>query len=398
MGRKTEAGIRTVRLKKKEDRRVRRGHPWVFSNELESKLSGMEPGELVEVVDHSGRPVGMGYANPNSLIAVRMLTRGGGDVGPGLILERVATAKALRERLYPGRETYRAVFSESDLLPGLVVDRYGSWLVLQVLTAGMERMMPWVLDALREAYRPEGIVLRNDSSQRRLEGLTIEKRVLEGEYPGAVTVSLAGILFNVDMLAGQKTGFFLDQVDNYRLLDRVVQGAEVLDLFCHTGAWGLYAAKAGADAVIGVDSSATALGSARENAALNNLTGGVSFIEEDAFDYLKRLTASGKKHGVVVVDPPAFVKSRAKIAEGLKGYMDLNVRAMKAVAPGGFLISASCSHHVGMEGFKEVLRAAAAGAGRAVRLIEMRSQSGDHPVLIVAPETEYLKCALMQVL
>ena len=390
--------LKILRLKKKEDRRLRRGHPWAFSNEFESKLSGIEPGELVAVTDHEGRPVGTGYANPHSLIAVRILCGPGEEFGPGLLRDRVQGARALRDLFCAGREAYRAVFSESDLLPGLVVDRYGDWLSVQALTAGMDRLLPHALDALREAYGPAGIVLRNDSSQRALEGLPLEKTVLEGDYPGRVDIGIAGLRFKVDLLGGQKTGFFLDQVDNYSLLDKVAGGSEVLDLFCHTGAWTLYAAHAGAASALGVDSSGPALALALENARANGLDGTASFMEEDVFSALKRINASGKRYDVVVVDPPAFIKSRAKLAEGLKGYRNLNAQAMKAVRPGGFLISSSCSHHLDRETFREVLRAGALGAGRAVRLLEMRSQSKDHPVLLAAPETEYLKCALLQVL
>ena len=393
-----EVIIKTLRLNKKEDRRIRRGHPWVFSNEIEGKLTGIEPGDIVGVSDHAGRPVGTGYANPRSLIAVRILARHGEEIGRELVAERVRQARRMRELFYPGRDTYRAVFSESDLLPGLVVDRYSGWLSVQSLTAGIERMLPEVISALVEVYAPEGIVLRNDSRQRQLEGLPVEKKLAQGELPERLVVELAGLKFSVDLMGGQKTGFFLDQVDNYSLLDKVANGAEVLDLFCHTGAWSLYAAKAGARAVTGVDSSAHALGTAAVNAGLNGMTDRVGFVEDDAFKALKRLTAGGRTYGVVVSDPPSFIKSRAKLAEGLKGYRDINTKVIAAVRPGGFLVSCSCSHHMDRREFLEVLRSSASGAGRTVRLIEMRSQSKDHPVLVAAPETEYLKSALLQVL
>jgi len=389
--------INTLKLRKKEDRRIRRGHPWVFSNEIETPLTGMEPGCLVELVDYDGKPVGTGYANPHSLIAVRLMARRGEEVGPALIRDRVMGALSLRERLCPGRDAYRAVYSESDLLPGLIVDRYGSWLSVQSLTAGMERLMPMVLEALAEVFSPEGIVLRNDSPQRALEGLKAEKSVALGQYGGPVTVNIGGSAFRVDLLEGQKTGFFLDQVDNYRLLDGVSDGNDVLDLFCHTGAWGITAARAGASEVVCVDSSAPALSIAEENAGLNGLAGRLGFVREDAFSFLKGALDSGRKYGVVVVDPPAFIKSRAKVAEGLKGYRDLNIKAMKAVRTGGFLITCSCSHHLERETFREMIRTAASASGRTVRLIEMRGQSKDHPALVAAPETEYLKCALLQV-
>lgn len=336
--------------------------------------------------------------NPHSLIAVRMLCGPGEEFGPALIKKRITRARELREIFYPGQKAYRAVFSESDLLPGLVVDRYGDWLSVQAATAGMERLMPQVMEALREVYSPEGIVIRNDSRLRTLEGLPIEKKVAEGDYTGPLAVEIAGIKFAVDLLEGQKTGFFLDQVDNYQLLDRIAKGKEVLDLFCHTGAWALYAAKAGAALALGVDSSGPALALANGNAQANGLSGTTSFLEEDAFNALKRLIGKGKSYDVVVVDPPAFIKSKSKTAEGIKGYRDLNAKAMKVVKPGGFLISSSCSHHLEREAFRDVLRESASSVGRGARLLEMRSQSKDHPALVSAPETDYLKCALLQIM
>ncbi|MGA2193134.1 MAG: class I SAM-dependent rRNA methyltransferase [Nitrospirota bacterium] len=398
MRRRLERDIKTLRLKKKEDRRLRRGHPWAFSNEFDKgALSGIEPGELVVLEDHSGKPVGIGYANPHSLIAVRLLTRKKEDITFELIKGRIAEAKKLRESFYPDRDTYRAVFSESDMLPGLVVDRYGQWLSIQVLTAGIERLGPDVLRALDDVYGPEGMVLRNDSSLRAMEGLPQEKTVVKGDYAGPVTVLVEGLRFKVDLMEGQKTGFFLDQVDNYSLLDGISEGADVLDLFCHTGAWSLYSARAGAKTVTGIDSSANALKLAGDNAGLNGVEN-VNFLRADAFDALKNFLGSGKRFDVIVSDPPAFIKSRARLAEGLKGYRDLNVKAMKLVTPGGYLISCSCSFHLDRERFVEMLRESASGAGRSVRMLELRSQSKDHPVLLAAPETEYLKCALLQVL
>lgn len=350
------------------------------------------------LADHSGKYVATGYANPHSLIAFRVITRTHEEIDAGLIRERVAAAKALRERFYPGRKTLRVFYSESDFLPGLIVDRYGDWLSVQSLTAGCERLLPLILDSLREIYRPSGIVLRNDSGLRALEGLPIEKKVAAGEYAGPIEVELPGLRLFVDPMEGQKTGFFLDQVDNYRLLDDIAPEADALDLFCHTGAWALSAAKRGAARCTGVDSSEAALSLAGRNAGINGLEDRVEFVREDVFKAMKRLRADGKRFGVVVSDPPAFVKSRARLAEGVRGYRDLNTRVMELVREGGFLISCSCSYHLDKNAFLDVLRESAAGAGRTLRLIEMRSQSRDHPVLLAAPETEYLKCALLQVL
>jgi 23S rRNA (cytosine1962-C5)-methyltransferase len=389
--------IKTLKLKRKEDRRLRRGHPWAFSNEFETPFTGIDPGEVVEVSDHSGKFVGIGYANPHSLIAVRLLTREHEETGPAFVSQRVELAKRLRDRIYPGRESCRVFFSESDLLPGLIVDRYGRHLCVQSLTAGVERLMPAIIDALVEAYAPAGIILRNDTGQRQLEGLPLEKKLVYGTYDGPVDVEIGGLRFSVDLMEGQKTGFFLDQVDNYRVLDTISEGADALDLFCHTGAWAMSAVRKGAASCTGIDSSAHALETASANARLNGLESRLDFAREDAFGALKRLGGEGRRYGLIISDPPAFIKSRSKVAEGLKGYRDLNTRVMRLVKPGGWLVSCSCSHHMDRETFLEVLRSAAAGADRTVRLLELRSQSKDHPVLLAAPETEYLKCALLQV-
>ena len=350
------------------------------------------------MTDHSGGFVGIGYANPHSLIAVRLLTREHEETGPAFVHQRVELAKRFRDQLYPGRESCRVFFSESDLLPGLIVDRYGKHLCVQSLTAGVEQLMPAILDALVETYAPEGIILRNDTGLRQLEGLPLEKKIAYGNYDGPVDVEIGGLHFKVDLMEGQKTGFFLDQVDNYPVLDTISEGEDALDLFCHTGAWAMSAVKKGATSCTGIDSSAQALDTASANTKLNGLESGVRFVREDVFGALKRLGSEGRRYGLIISDPPAFIKSRSKIAEGLKGYRDLNTRVMRLVKPGGWLVSCSCSHHMDRETFLEVLRSAAAGAGRTVRLVEFRSQSRDHPVLLAAPETEYLKCVLLQVL
>ena len=404
--------MKTLRLKKKEDRRIRRGHPWAFSNEFEEIPRGLIPGEIVRVVDYAGNIVGEGYANPHTLIAVRLLTRGEEPFTTDLLKKRIEDAKALRERFYPdrrgpgrsrsaARNSWRAVYSESDLLPGLIVDKYGGWLSVQVLTQGMERLFPDVLDALKEIYCPAGIVLRNDSKLRALEGLQTEKRVVYGEYAGRTEIELDGLRMRADLLEGQKTGFFLDQADNYSILENISRGADVLDLFCHTGAWGISALISGAKGAAFVDSSESALAMAGENAELNGFNSRTEFIREDALKVVKRFADEGRKFDVVVADPPAFIKSRQKIAEGLRGYRDLNARCLRLVRPGGFMITCSCSHHLSRENFLEMLRSSAAAAGRpasgrAARIIEMRSQAKDHPILLAAPETEYLKCALVQ--
>jgi 23S rRNA (cytosine1962-C5)-methyltransferase len=384
----------TIKLKKREERRIRRGHPWVFANEIDANLKSFEPGERVQVTDHSGRPIGEGYINPHSLIAVRMLTRGRENFSLGTLRKRITEAYALRRRFYPGRHSYRAIYSESDLLPGLIVDKYDGWLAVQVTTAGMEAMLPDVIDALKAVFKPSGIALRNDSPIRKLEGLELYTDVPRGTLTGPVEFSIGDMKLSADLQEGQKTGFFFDQADNYSLLDNIARGARMLDLFSHAAPWSVYGLMHGAEGSVAVDASDSALDTARRNFELNGLSDKAKTVRSDAFEYFNSVS---EPFDIVVCDPPAFVKNRAKVAEGLKGYRDINARAMKALSPGGYLISCSCSRHVDYEKFMETLRVAASGAGRTVRVLERRGQSKDHPVLLAAPETEYLKCVLMKV-
>jgi 23S rRNA (cytosine1962-C5)-methyltransferase len=384
----------TIKLKKKEDRRVLRGHPWVFSNEIVDLPAGAVPGELAEVRDHAGGFVGRGYVNPRSLIAVRILTRQREEIDGQFLRRRIADARDLRVRLGFG-ESCRVVFSEGDGLPGLIVDKYADTLVVQSLTAGIDRMQDTVIDALREVYSPNTVVLRNDVGSRGLEGLKQEKSVLFGDPSGKVAFEESGIAYRVDVLEGQKTGFFFDQRENRLALQDLVQGRRTLDCFCYVGAWALSAAKYGAAEVIGIDSSEKAVALARENAERNGLT--ATFIEGDAFENLRELERRRERFGCVVLDPPAFVKSRAKVREALKGYKEINLRGMRLLEPGGFLVTCSCSHHIDEELFREMLIDAAWSAGRQARLLEMRTQARDHPMLLAARETQYLKCAVLQI-
>jgi len=384
--------MKTVHLKQKEDRRILRGHPWVFSNELREVPKDCAPGDIVDVADHAGRFVGRGYINPRSLIAVRLLTRKQEAIDLDFLRRKIAAARALRDSLGFG-ESYRAVFSEGDGLPGLIVDKYGNTLVVQSLTAGIDRLLNDVITALTDEYAPEAIVLRNDTGSRVLEGLAQEKRVVLGAINGPITFEESGISFRVDVLEGQKTGFFFDQRENRLALKDYVRGRRTLDCFCYVGAWSLSAARFGASEVLGLDSSEKAIALATENAALNGLT--ARFKAADVFDELRSLEKRHERFGCIVLDPPAFVKSRAKVREGLKGYKEINLRAMKLLEPGGILATCSCSHHIDQELFREMLIDAAYSAGRQARVLETRSQARDHPVLLAARETQYLKCAIL---
>jgi 23S rRNA (cytosine1962-C5)-methyltransferase len=386
--------MRTIKLKKKEERRVQRGHPWVFSNEIQDLPADALPGELVEVREATGGFIGRGYINPRSLIAVRILTRKQEDLDAAFFARRIGLARELRTSLGFG-DSFRAVFSEGDGLPGLIVDKYADTLVVQSLTAGIDGMLDIILNALRTVYEPKTIVLRNDASSREIEGLAQEKRVALGETTGAVTIEESGIRYHVDVLEGQKTGFFFDQRENRLALRDLVKGKRTLDCFCYVGAWALSAAKYGATGVIGIDSSEKAVQLATGNAALNGLP--ARFVAGDVFEKLREFEKQKERFGCIILDPPAFVKSRAKVREALKGYKEINLRAMRLLESGGVLVTCSCSHHIDQELFREMLIDAAWSSGRQARLLEMRTQSRDHPMLLAAKETQYLKCAILQV-
>ena len=386
--------MKTVKLKNKEERRILRGHPWVFSNELQNMPAELSPGELVDVLDHAGRFVGRGYINPHTLIAVRILTRKQEEIDADFFRRRISAARSLREMLGFG-DSFRAVFSEGDGLPGLIVDKYADTLVIQSSTAGIDGLIGIITSALKEVYSPQAIVLRNDTASRAIEGLTQEKQVVHGAVAGPVRIEESGIQYTIDVLEGQKTGFFFDQRENRQALKDYVRGKRTLDCFCYAGAWSLNAARFGASEVIGLDSSQKAVDLATANAALNGLN--AEFIVADVFEELRKLEKQHERFDCIILDPPAFVKSRAKIREGLKGYKEINLRAMKLLEPGGALVTCSCSHHVDQDLFREMLIDAAYSAGRQARLLEMRSQTRDHPVLLAARETQYLKCAILMI-
>lgn len=382
----------TIRLKKKEERRILRGHPWVFSNEIEERPKDAAPGNIVDVLDHTGRFIGRGYYNPHSLISVRILTRKSEPIDSDFIVNRISSANILRQRLGLAG-SFRAVYSEGDYIPGLIVDKYEDTLVVQSLTAGIERLLDAVIDALDKVYLPSTIILKNDSPARLLEGLPIETRIVKGNISGPVQIEESGLYFKVDLISGQKTGFFFDQRDNRLALKGLVQGMRTLDCFCYVGAWALNAKRFGATDVMGIDSSEQAIALARENAVLNRLS--VEFRAADVFEELKLLEKSRERFGCIILDPPAFVKSRSKVREALKGYKEINLRAMRLLEKSGLLVTCSCSYHIDEELFREMLIDAAFSSGRSVRVIEMRSQARDHPVALACKETKYLKCAFM---
>jgi len=391
--------VTRIMLKKNEDRRIKAGHPWVFSNEINRIEHADEPGSVCELVDISGGFIGTGYHNPHSLIAVRLLSREIVDIDTVAFFEqRIAAALAHRRAIYPGLESFRLVYGESDFLPGLVVDKYGDYLSLQLLSAGMDKRRDLILKALQRLLSPKGIIARNDVAVRTMEGLTEGVELLYGSIPDAVVMQENGCSFEVDLRNGQKTGGFLDQKENHLLLKNICKGKDVLDCFCYSGSWAAHAASFGAKSVLGLDISERAVALAGRNAVLNGFSKQVRFEACDAFDRLRSLKLEGRSFGVVVLDPPAFVKNRKNLAEATKGYLTINRRALELLEPGGYLISCSCSYHMGREAFREMLASAARQAKCEVRLVGSHSQAPDHPVLLSFPESEYLKCVVLQVL
>lgn len=377
------------------ERRILQGHRWVFSNEISDPFSECEPGSWVEILSSKGARLGSGYINPRSLIAVRLVCPPGQehdrDFFHGLVTE---AANRRNKNIYPGSECYRAVYGESDGLPGLVVDRYGDVLVYQITTLGMSRMEPLIQEILLDVFEPKAMVFRNDASVRTLEGLPLEKGVAYGELPDEVWVDVDGLKLLASPLGGQKTGLFLDQRDNRNALRRWAPGRKVLDVFCYNGAWSLAAISAGALEAVGVDQSSESVAQAKQNAFRNGMADRCHFKTGEAFSLLKSVEKGA--YDLIVLDPPAFAKTRSALPEAKKGYTDLNRRALLALEPGGILVTCSCSYHVTDDMFRETLLNAAQAAGRRLRLIEIRGQAADHPALLAMPETRYLKCYILE--
>lgn len=396
------------RVKLRKTARLLGGHRWVFSNELDGSPRGFAPGQIVELTDWKENFfLGIGYINPESLISVRLLTRSREPIDAAFFKKRIGEAMRFRERFlqdeHPGnKQAMRIIYSEADSLPGLIADRYGDVIVLQLLTAGMEAMKDIILEAVDSLMRPRAIALKNDSRARALEGLLPYKEVVKGTLDPLPVIEEDGVLFEIDPLGGQKTGFFLDQRENRLSFKRMLErepGGTGLDLFCYAGGWGLHLARAGARKVVLVDESEGALARARKNAELNGLADRMEFARADVFDFLEKEIRQGPaRYDFIVLDPPAFVKNAKKIKEAVRAYALLNSRCMRLLKPGGLLATSSCSYHLGRPEFLDMLRTAARDAGdRDVRLVEQRFQGRDHPVLLSMPETEYLKCAFLLV-
>jgi 23S rRNA (cytosine1962-C5)-methyltransferase len=385
-------------LRRGRDGRVRAGHLWVYAGEVARADGGAEPGGAVDVVDHRGRFLGRADYSPASTIIARILTRRRAEpLDAALLRRRLAQAIAYRRRFYPAGDPCRLVFGEGDLLPGLTVDRYGGCLVTQIGTPGMDRRRDLILAALTDALHPRGVFERSDTPARAREGLEPRVGVLAGEVPGEIEVEMDGLAFLVRPREGQKTGLYLDHRLNRRAIQPHARGRRVLDVFCNTGAFALYALAAGAESATGLEASAECLDLARRNAGRQGVAARCTWVEGNAFDHLRDLDRRGERFGLIVLDPPAFTRSARALAPALRGYKEINLRALRLAAPGAMIASASCSYHLGPEEFLAVLREAAADAGRDVTLVEMRGQAPDHPVYLPVPETRYLKCALLAV-
>ena len=383
-----------ITLRKTRETRVRGGHPWLYASEIE-RVEGESAAGVAEVYSAKGTFLARALYNPASQIALRILTTHDEPIDADFFARRVRTAWEYRQR-FCDVNSCRAIYAEADFLPGLVVDKFGGVLVVQVLSLGMELWKRELTDILVEVIRPEGIYERNDVPVRRLEGMQETTGLLYGDVPDRVPMVENGIVYAVDVKHGQKTGFFLDQKENRAAIAPLCPGARVIDMFCHNGSFALNAAKYGAREVTGVDISEEALAVARDNARANGLD--ANFEAHNCFDLLRALSDQGEKYDLVILDPPAFTKTRQMTERALRGYKEINLRGMKLVPDGGFLVSCSCSQHVDDAAFTAMLNEAARDAKKKLRMVEFRTQAKDHPILPASPETKYLKCAILQVL
>ncbi len=397
-------------LRPREETRIRAGHPWVYDNEIAGVEGNPPPGAEVEVLDSRRRSLGSAFFNPASKIRARIYSRIPRAADEAFFFETLNRALDWRRRFFdPERQSLRLIFGEADGLPGLIIDSFvgeaegqgstavkGRWLSVQFLSLGVDAHKAVILKALARAFPADGIAERSDAPVRALEGLPSSVGVLAGAVPGSVVIEENGLRFGVDMLGGQKTGWFLDQRANRAAAARHAKGRRVLDAFCNAGAFGLACAAAGASSVVAVDSSHDAITAVSANAARNGLASLVEVREANAFDLLHSLERDRQKFGLIVLDPPAFAKNRASIDGAKRGYKELNLRALKLLESGGVLVTCSCSHWFGNELFARMLEEAAEDSGRRTRIIEERTQDLDHPIVSGYGESRYLKCTIME--
>lgn len=385
-----------ISLIKGKDKRVEYGHPWIYRSDIGSVDGSFNSGDIVDVYSNRNSFLGRGYINLKSQISIRMLTYEHEEINYDFLYKRILNAWEYRKKI-ADTQSCRVVFSESDFLPALVVDKFSGILVIQTSALGMDRFKPEIVDILNDIIKPDGIYERNDLTVRELEGLDQKKGFLSGQFNTNVEMVENGIKFIVDVENGQKTGYFLDQKENRAALKPLVKGSKVLDCFSHTGSFALHAAYYGASEVLGIDISEHAVQTAAANAKLNNLDGICCFEKANTFDRLREYHDMNEGFDTVILDPPAFTKSKSTVEGAIRGYKEINLRAMKIISSGGFLVTCSCSHHVDPELFLDIIYNAAMDSKRRVRLVEYRSQAKDHPILLASNETEYLKCAILQI-
>lgn len=387
-----------AKLNKKISRRIESGHPWIFENEVNEVNGTFEPGDIVEVVSHDNKFVGKGYINPQSQILVRLLTRKKEEtIDEAFFYQKILTAWQYRQQI-GYTENCRLIFGEADYLPQLIIDKFNDYFVIQTLALGIDLWKPAIVDALQKIFNPKGIYERNDVPVRELEGLQQQKGFLGEPFDTNILITENGLQFHVDIANGQKTGYFLDQQDNRRAIQHIVKGADVLGAFTYTGTFEIHAAAYGAKSVLGLDISQNAIDMCNKNAILNKVQDKCSFQCVNAFDVLKTWVKDGRQYDVVMLDPPSFTKSRSTIQKAITGYKEINLRGMKLVKPGGFLVTSSCTNLIQPELFLEIIAMAAKDAKRIIRQVTFNAQSGDHPIIWGWENTHYLKFLIVQVL
>jgi 23S rRNA (cytosine1962-C5)-methyltransferase len=385
-------------LRKKIGDRVVNGHPWVFANELGDSEGEYKAGDIVDVHSSNGTYIGSGYINPSSLIRIRILTRNKQEsINEEFFYNKLLAAWEYRKQLgYV--ENCRLIFGEADGMPALIIDKFNDYFVIQSMALGIDLWKQAIVDALQKIFNPKGIYERNDVPVRELEGLKQIKGFLSEPFDTNIIINENGLQFHVDIANGQKTGYFLDQQDNRRAIANIVKGASVLEAFCYTGTFSVHAAHYGAKKVLGLDISEQAVEKAKANALLNGYQHICDFKAVNAFDYLKQISKEQQQFDVVILDPPAFTKSREHIQKAVTGYKEINLRGMKLVKPGGFLVSASCTNLVPPDLFLKTIEMAAKDAKRKLRQVTWQTQAADHPIVWHIPNTQYLKFLIVQVM
>jgi 23S rRNA (cytosine1962-C5)-methyltransferase len=388
--------MKNIYLKKNEERRLLQGHLWVFSNEINRIDENIENGDLVQVLDSTGKLLGVGFFNKASLISVRILSRNIIKSLKDLLTDRILIANSIRKELYPNRNSYRMVFGESDYIPGLIIDKYNDTFVIQVNSYGVQKNIELIVDILKSNFKTSAIISKNEKHFRTLEGLDEKDEIYFGTLSNEL-IDDGKIKYNIDFSSSQKTGFYFDQADNRLFIERICNKKKVVDAFCNSGGFGLHAAIAGADEVTFIDSSTKEISAVEQNISLNQLKISSKLIVEDIFDVFDKLKIDNRKYDVVMIDPPSFAKTKKNLSVAIKGYERINQLAISLIESGGFLVSSSCSFHLKKEDFLRAINKAARKQNRDIQLIHFNNASLDHPQLPAMEETNYLKFAVFKV-